>query len=102
MMELGPASEELHRRCGERLGKLRFDALLTVGELARPLAEGAKSAGLAEAAITLFATPEEAGEWLRGQLRDGDVVLLKASRAIHLERLWDRLGQSVPTAEERA
>jgi UDP-N-acetylmuramoyl-tripeptide--D-alanyl-D-alanine ligase len=92
MMELGPASEELHRHCGRRAGELRFDTLLTVGDLARSFAEGAREAGLSDNAIVHCPTPEEAGEHLRDSLRQGDVVLLKASRAVHLERVWDRLG----------
>ncbi len=34
------------------------------------------------------ATPEEAGEWLARETRDGDVVLLKASRGVKLEKAW--------------
>jgi UDP-N-acetylmuramoyl-tripeptide--D-alanyl-D-alanine ligase len=36
------------------------------------------------------ATPEEAGEWLTRHTRDGDVVLLKASRGVKLEKALDR------------
>jgi UDP-N-acetylmuramoyl-tripeptide--D-alanyl-D-alanine ligase len=37
-------------------------------------------------------TPEQAGEWLRENLREGDVVLLKASRGVKLERALEVLG----------
>jgi UDP-N-acetylmuramoyl-tripeptide--D-alanyl-D-alanine ligase len=36
------------------------------------------------------ATPEEAGEWLARETRDGDVVLLKASRGVKLERALEK------------
>ena len=37
-------------------------------------------------AAEFVATPEEAGEWLARETRDGDVVLLKASRGVKLEK----------------
>jgi len=37
-----------------------------------------------------FATPEEAGEWLSRESRDGDVVLLKASRGVKLEKALEK------------
>jgi UDP-N-acetylmuramoyl-tripeptide--D-alanyl-D-alanine ligase len=39
-------------------------------------------------------TPEQAGEWLRENLRAGDVVLLKASRGVKLERALEVLGKA--------
>jgi UDP-N-acetylmuramoyl-tripeptide--D-alanyl-D-alanine ligase len=92
MMELGASSEQLHRDCGRRLAELQYTGLITVGDVARPLAEGARAAGLPASATTECATPEEAGERLRGWLQKGDIVLLKGSRAVHLETIWDRLG----------
>jgi len=36
------------------------------------------------------ATPEDAGEWLARETRDGDVVLLKASRGVKLEKALEK------------
>lgn len=91
MMELGARSEQLHYRCGGRMVELGFDGLITVGEQARPLAAGALAAGFPAGAAEHCATPADAGVRLREILRNGDVALLKASRAVHLEKLWDYL-----------
>jgi UDP-N-acetylmuramoyl-tripeptide--D-alanyl-D-alanine ligase len=103
MMELGPSAEQLHRDSGRRVAELKFAGLVTVGDPARPFAAGARAAGFPESAISECATPEEAGERLREWLQDGDAVLLKASRAVHLEKIWDRLGPlAEPSSEEVA
>ena len=91
MLELGPAAESLHARCGARLAELGFDWLITVGEQARAIAQGALSHGHPAARSIHVASPEEAGAWLRSELREGDLVLLKASRAVHLESAWEQL-----------
>jgi UDP-N-acetylmuramoyl-tripeptide--D-alanyl-D-alanine ligase len=41
-------------------------------------------------------TPEQAGEWLARNLRQGDAVLLKASRGVKLERALEMLQDKVP------
>ena len=71
----------MHRACGEAMAGV--DMVVGVRGLAAELVEGAKSVGVAAEFVS---TPEEAGEWLRGNLRAGDVVLLKASRGVRLER----------------
>ncbi|HEY5639600.1 MAG TPA: UDP-N-acetylmuramoyl-tripeptide--D-alanyl-D-alanine ligase [Dehalococcoidia bacterium] len=83
MRELGAAEEEGHRRVG-RHTKGRCDALYVVGEDARLLAEEARAAGQD---ATLLHSAEEAAEALRMELRAGDHVLIKASRAVGLENL---------------
>jgi UDP-N-acetylmuramoyl-tripeptide--D-alanyl-D-alanine ligase len=101
MMELGSRSEQMHFRCGRRVAELGFAGLITVGNEARPLAAGALQAGLPRAATHQCDTPEEAGERLREWLRDGDVALLKASRAVRLERIWDHLGPEAGVEPEQ-
>jgi UDP-N-acetylmuramoyl-tripeptide--D-alanyl-D-alanine ligase len=85
MLELGEQSESLHRRVGRRAQELALDGLVVVaqGPEARALADGA--AGLPQLAVV--ESPEQAAEPLRRWLQPGDVLLLKASRGVALERL---------------
>ena len=83
MLELGPAAEEMHRAAGKHAAEKKMDFLLGVRGLAQTMAESAKQAGIR---ADFVATPEEAGEWLARETRDGDVVLLKASRGVKLEK----------------
>jgi UDP-N-acetylmuramoyl-tripeptide--D-alanyl-D-alanine ligase len=88
MLELGPAGASLHGSCGAAMSGL--DVVLGVRGLARELVAAARAAGVEEAEFV--ESPELAGEWLRANLREGDVVLLKASRGVRLERALDVLG----------
>jgi UDP-N-acetylmuramoyl-tripeptide--D-alanyl-D-alanine ligase len=83
MLELGPSAEALHREAGRRMAESKIDWLLGVRGLARTMVEGATQAGMR---ADFVSTPEEAGEWLRREVKAGDVVLLKASRGVRLER----------------
>ncbi len=92
MLELGPASEQMHRAAGEHIAEKKMDVLVGVRGLAQPMVEAAKNSGIR---AEFVATPEEAGEWLAREARDGDVVLLKASRGVKLERAlekWKEIG----------
>ena len=90
MLELGPEGEALHRACGERMAARGVDVIVGVRGLAQALVEGAVSQG---ANAVFVVSPEEAGAWLRENLRTGDVVLLKASRGVKLERALEFLGK---------
>ena len=87
MLELGPTGEHLHRCSGKHMAAKHMDVLLGIRGLAQPMVEEAKSAGMH---AEFMATPEEAGEWLARETRDGDVVLLKASRGVKLERALEK------------
>ena len=86
MLELGPQGEALHRESGRLIAEKKIDVLIGVRGLAQAMVDGAKQAGTR---AEFVATPEEAGEWLAREARDGDVVLLKASRGVKLERALD-------------
>jgi UDP-N-acetylmuramoyl-tripeptide--D-alanyl-D-alanine ligase len=83
MLELGAEGEALHRACGRRMVERGVDFVVGVRGLAAALVEGATERG---GGAEFVATPELAGAWLRENLRAGDVVLLKASRGVKLER----------------
>ena len=87
MRELGAAEEEGHRQVGERAAACA-DIVIAVGERARPLYQAAKATGPAE--VRFVASPEDACA-LRDELRAGDQVLVKASRAAALESVVDAL-----------
>jgi UDP-N-acetylmuramoyl-tripeptide--D-alanyl-D-alanine ligase len=90
MLELGASGEQLHRECGRYIARHKPDVLLGVRGLAKPMVDAAREAGMK---AEFIATPEEAGEWLAQETRDGDVVLLKASRGVKLEKAletWQR------------
>jgi len=83
MLELGPAGQEMHSAAGRHLAEKKIDLLLGVRGLALSMVESAKQSGARAEFVT---TPEEAGEWLARETRPGDVVLLKASRGVKLEK----------------
>jgi UDP-N-acetylmuramoyl-tripeptide--D-alanyl-D-alanine ligase len=87
MLELGPAGNDLHRQAGQHVADKKIDLLLGVKGQAKQMVEAARQAGIQ---TEFVATPEEAGEWLAREARDGDVVLLKASRGVKLERALEK------------
>jgi UDP-N-acetylmuramoyl-tripeptide--D-alanyl-D-alanine ligase len=90
MLELGDASSEGHRAVGEAAARAA-DWLVVVGQAAAGIAEGALASGMAPGRVSLTPDVDSALEYLTPRLRDGDVVLFKASRGIGLERLVERL-----------
>ena len=87
MLELGSAGEAMHREVGKHLAEQKIDVLLGVRGLAQAMVEGARQNG---ATADFVATPEEAGDWLARETQDGDVVLLKASRGVKLEKALEK------------
>jgi UDP-N-acetylmuramoyl-tripeptide--D-alanyl-D-alanine ligase len=94
MLELGPESAALHARVGRAAARAGVAVLVTVGgDPARALGRGAQDAGLAADAVRHAASSEEAAEIVAGLVRPGDLVLVKGSRGVRLERVVDRLAE---------
>ncbi|HZP61862.1 MAG TPA: UDP-N-acetylmuramoyl-tripeptide--D-alanyl-D-alanine ligase [Terriglobales bacterium] len=86
MLELGPSAAELHRQSGRHIAENKIDVLIGVRGLAQEMVQAAKTGGVQ---AEFVATAEAAGEWLARETCEGDVVLMKASRGVKLEKALD-------------
>ncbi len=96
MLELGPEATELHSEVGRQAARSGLDLLVTVGPLAAAAGEGAArevAAQTARTEVRAVRDTEEALARVPDWIEPGDVVLVKASRALKLERLVERLEQ---------
>ena len=89
MAELGGQSEAAHAEVGRRAAELGIGQLFAVGKMAPVMAAAARKAGLSR--VLEFADVEAAKGAVKNFLKAGDVVLLKASRVSHLERIAESL-----------
>jgi UDP-N-acetylmuramoyl-tripeptide--D-alanyl-D-alanine ligase len=89
MLELGAISDEAHREVGRQVAALPADALIGVGRAMQGAVEAARAAGLADARhLTTF---EDTVAHLLKRLGRGDLVLVKGSRGMRMERVVDAL-----------
>lgn len=85
MAELGAAAEAAHEEIGKRAANAGVSLLIAVGRWSGVVVEAAREQGMREAKA--FSGAEEAMPVLRQLLRQGDTILVKASRSARLERL---------------
>src|ERR1700723_1103246 len=91
MLELGLEAEALHAACGLRMAERGVEMVVGVRGVAEAMVSAAQAAG---ADAVFVAGADEAGEWLVANVRGGDVVLLKASRGVRLERALTAIANS--------
>jgi len=99
MLELGSFCEEAHRQAGSKAAKI-VDMLLAVGEYSIFIADQAKKDGLAEEKILHFADSQEAGRFLQDIVNEGDVILIKGSQSIRMEKIVKEIMVEPQRAEE--
>ena len=86
MLELGRYEEQGHEMVGIRAAEV-VDELVTIGERGRMIAAAAHRAGLKGEAITELENTEQAIRFLEARLDENDVVLIKGSRGMQMERV---------------
>jgi UDP-N-acetylmuramoyl-tripeptide--D-alanyl-D-alanine ligase len=87
MTELGDEADRLHEQVGAQAAAVGLAGLIVVGEEAAPMLAGARSVRGWQGELQHVPDAAAALCTLRARLRDGDVVLVKASHSIHLERV---------------
>lgn len=87
MLELGNYAEKAHRDVGSVLAKNGIEMLVTVGPLAKIIAEGAVDSGFPEAAVLSYTDSSEAARALVGRFSKGDVILVKGSRGTKMDEI---------------
>src|SRR4051812_12676060 len=87
MLELGRSSERFHREIGEYAGTCKFDALICVGPQSKLIMEAAVTSGMEADRVSHYADSVQAAADVPRWLDAGDLVLLKGSRGMRLERV---------------
>ena len=95
MAELGAHNEAAHEEVGRRAAELGVGQLFAVGKMAPVMARAARQAGLNR--VIEFSDVETAAAAIKSFVRNGDLLLLKASRSTRLERISEllRSGETV-------
>ena len=86
MLELGLYEEQGHRKVGIRAAEVS-DVLITVGELGQLIAQAAAAAGFKAERLHSFIDSDEAIQFLKGFLKEQDVVLVKGSRGMRMDKI---------------
>lgn len=94
MLELGERGPDFHREAGVRAVELGFSPLIGVGPLSRQLVDAAAAQG---AEVEWFENADAASAGIRARVRGGDVILVKGSRGIGLDRLVTALRAEEPS-----
>ena len=95
MAELGDLSITEHDSVGRLVVRLNIDQLVVVGDLAKVIHMGASQEGSWDGESKFFPSIDEALEYLRGILSQGDTVLVKSSKSANLRVLGDKLMEAV-------
>ncbi len=87
MLELGSETESAHREVGFTVAEVGVDFLITVGEASKITCHAAEEAGLSENQIAAFADSTAAGRFLQEKIKEGDMILVKGSQGVRMERV---------------
>src|SRR5262249_55872959 len=92
MRELGKSSPQLHREAGHFAAKAgNIDWIIGVAGDAAQIIDGAVAAGFPKSQTRFFTTSQDAARFLEQFVEPGDLVLVKGSRGVQMERIVDSL-----------
>jgi len=91
MLELGQASEKLHRQIGRVVAELRIDYLITFGKKAKYIFDEARKAGFPPDQSFQFEDFDKVSDLVENLIKPGDVLLIKGSRAMKMEKIVKKI-----------
>jgi UDP-N-acetylmuramoyl-tripeptide--D-alanyl-D-alanine ligase len=91
MLELGSHAPALHAACGKAAAEAGIDIIVGVRGNAEHLVLAANDAAVTGVTALFLTDADTAGDWLRENLKPGDVALVKGSRGVRLERAIEKL-----------
>ena len=91
MLELGPLAEQSHRALGTQAHAHGVQYLFVTGDYAKAVADGAIHAGMPNADVTIVPEMDALRQAVRSRIQMGDVVLVKGSRGMRMERVVEFL-----------
>ncbi|MBQ5465208.1 MAG: UDP-N-acetylmuramoyl-tripeptide--D-alanyl-D-alanine ligase [Fibrobacter sp.] len=94
MLELGKESGNLHKQIGAMVPDMNFDMLLAVGKESKKYVEGAKSRHMKN--VFHFDSVADVVDYLSDTVAEGDILLVKGSRGMHMEQVVDALLHMTP------
>ncbi|MBL7212965.1 MAG: UDP-N-acetylmuramoyl-tripeptide--D-alanyl-D-alanine ligase, partial [Desulfobacteraceae bacterium] len=95
MLELGDTAASAHYDAGQSVARLGAHRFLAMGEHATEMIQGAIGTGMSSSQAKEVRSHAEMAEKIRENLRKGDLILLKGSRKIGLERVVEKLRDNV-------
>lgn len=90
MLELGKHTDEEHFSVGVKASEVA-DKIVLIGQRAEFIAEGAISNGFPKKNIIFFNDLEKTGEYVEKEIGEGDVVLVKGSQKMRMEKIVERI-----------
>lgn len=100
MLELGAYTEKGHQEVGKAIVANNIDVFVAVGEKMEEAIKAAVKAGMSEDVIFKFSKPEEAGLFVQQRMEKGDLILIKGSRRMKMEKITEELMAEPLKAEE--
>jgi UDP-N-acetylmuramyl pentapeptide synthase len=97
MLELGEQAKKLHYELGEQAVQMGVNQIYVVGDFAKDIINGARSAGFKNGNAQHFASLEELQEVACHEIKSGDVFLIKGSRSMQMERVAEYLKLRIGT-----
>ncbi len=90
MLELGKYTEKEHQNVGLKISQVA-DKLVIVGQRAKLIADGAIDNNFSKKDIIYFNESDEVGDYLVKEIKEGDVVLVKGSQKMRMEKIVEKI-----------